>query len=756
MKKFTLLSMLMFIALINMSLQSYSQNEAVDFADIVTVMEKSTAAGNLPASIDDGGNTRGAAFNGEYVFVASRKEGDHVYYWDVNTPDAAPQELSMTDVSGGTFTINDVAAIGNHVFVSNMSFADGNFKIYHWAGVDAEPTVLIDYAAIPTRLGDAISVVGDPDVAATIYASGYGSQDVYVWQMVNGALVSATPEVITFADWGNVNFARLTASNVDDSYSLLSGPLGVAVVDDLNNISLNIEQAFFPAWPMYAQAFEYEGGRYLSFIHVNGDPAENMLYVLDISEGADLLAAMTALSAGTFADAVVHTADIGSVANLNASVSNEVVIDPAGNLWLMGFAAGNGFIVQKLGDNEMLVETLPFVENFEGDADSLSTWLPEGWLNIDADGDNDTWFWSYFEDETYMLSYSWREEIIDGEPTEVPLTPDNYLITPAISLPQVAENEKIEVQLSVTISASTPEYREERYEVLVSNTDTALTSFTMVYEETFEQTDENWVWQDKNIDISEYAGDVVYIAVRHHGSTFLDAMGIQSFAVNVVEDVAPEPLIYSISIPLAPGQVQYKYFATMGEPNWGLGEWTGDPNRVITVQSDTLITDVWAVQPQVDTVAVDSEDVEYIVTFTVDMTDAMVTTADTSFAFNPDVHQVYIAGSFGGDLEWNEPGSNPDLEMTIGDTGVVSVPELEVDNVQLKIFPNPASTQFTVTAQSRISELQVSDITGRTIKTVKADDLQLNLDTSGMNNGIYIISVYTQEGVTVSKLQIQR
>jgi len=292
--------------------------------------------------------------------------------------------------------------------------------------------------------------------------------------------------------------------------------------------------------------------------------------------------------------------------------------------------------------------------------------------------------------------------------------------------------------------------------VLVSNTDTALSSFTMVYEETFRQTDENWVWQDKKINISEYAGDVVYIAVRHYGTTFLDAMAIQSFEVNVVEDTAIEPLIYSISIPLAPGQVQYKYFTTMGEPDWGMGEWVGDPNRIITVQSDTTINDMWAVQPQLDTVSVDSEDVQYIVTFTVDMANAVVTLGDSTFAFNPDVHQVFIAGSFGGDLEWNEPGSNPDLEMTIGDTGVVSVPELEVDNVQLKIFPNPASSQFTVTAHTRINQVLVSDITGRTIKSVNADDLQLDFDTSGMNNGIYVISVYTEEGVTVSKLQIQR
>jgi hypothetical protein len=54
--------------------------------------------------------------------------------------------------------------------------------------------------------------------------------------------------------------------------------------------------------------------------------------------------------------------------------------------------------------------------------------------------------------------------------------------------------------------------------------------------------------------------------------------------------------IYSITLLLSPGDYQFKYFRVInGEASWDNGEWNGDPNREITV--DTLaatVDDVWA------------------------------------------------------------------------------------------------------------------------------------------------------------------
>ncbi len=122
---------------------------------------------------------------------------------------------------------------------------------------------------------------------------------------------------------------------------------------------------------------------------------------------------------------------------------------------------------------------------------------------------------------------------------------------------------------------------------------------------------------------------------------------VGNLSANIDHSGGAEPLVYSISISLAPGQVLYKYLVTAGIPTWDLGEWDGGDNRLITVLSDTTTNDTWAVQPQVDTVSIDAQDGEYVVTFTVDMAEAMVGAGDNAVAFNPAVHRLYIAGSFG-------------------------------------------------------------------------------------------------------------
>jgi len=49
-------------------------------------------------------------------------------------------------------------------------------------------------------------------------------------------------------------------------------------------------------------------------------------------------------------------------------------------------------------------------------------------------------------------------------------------------------------------------------------------------------------------------------------------------------------LIYSITLSVTEGDVEYKYFKNSG---WDGGEWAGDPNRKITVNNDTSVSDLW-------------------------------------------------------------------------------------------------------------------------------------------------------------------
>ncbi len=52
--------------------------------------------------------------------------------------------------------------------------------------------------------------------------------------------------------------------------------------------------------------------------------------------------------------------------------------------------------------------------------------------------------------------------------------------------------------------------------------------------------------------------------------------------------------IFTITLMLYAGDYQYKYFkVTDGTPSWDGGEWPGDPNRAITVDTTMDVNDVW-------------------------------------------------------------------------------------------------------------------------------------------------------------------
>ncbi len=155
-------------------------------------------------------------------------------------------------------------------------------------------------------------------------------------------------------------------------------------------------------------------------------------------------------------------------------------------LFLMAFCAKAQFLLQ---------------EGFE------SATLPTGWTIIDNDGDGFNWFptmsttenYSYHSGSGCITSASWDSD-------EGALTPDNWLITPAINLTSNAT-------LTFWVVGQDPDYAEENYSVYVatSNTVAAFTATTAVL--TGVSTD---TYTQKSVDLSAYTGQTVYIAFRHH------------------------------------------------------------------------------------------------------------------------------------------------------------------------------------------------------------------------------------------------
>jgi len=150
-------------------------------------------------------------------------------------------------------------------------------------------------------------------------------------------------------------------------------------------------------------------------------------------------------------------------------------------------------------------------ESFEG-----ASFPPMGWSLLDADEDGYNFrrrsteeYVSAHSGEWCAVSESWV-----GNNTQQGLTlqPDNYLITPAIPL-----YNGVEVFLTYFVAIQDDQYPVETYSIVVSTTSPMPQSFQTVFTETLAA--ENVEYQQRVIDLTEYAGQTIYIGFRHHNST---------------------------------------------------------------------------------------------------------------------------------------------------------------------------------------------------------------------------------------------
>lgn len=177
---------------------------------------------------------------------------------------------------------------------------------------------------------------------------------------------------------------------------------------------------------------------------------------------------------------------------------------------------------------------LPFYEDFEED-------LTPCWTNFDYDDDGLSWMWmddGYgHESDGYYISYSYDEEI------GMDVMPNDWLLTPQISIPQTGAH------LTWWVATYVNDWPENTYDVLISTTGTEDGNFTSIFSETL--TDETY--HQLTLDLSDYAGENIYIAFAHHTNTeetgdsygmVIDDIAIEEgVGVTSSEGVRP-PLIY--------------------------------------------------------------------------------------------------------------------------------------------------------------------------------------------------------------------
>ena len=145
--------------------------------------------------------------------------------------------------------------------------------------------------------------------------------------------------------------------------------------------------------------------------------------------------------------------------------------------------------------------------------------LPEGWTTIDADGDGYTWV--ECGEEGIFSAHSGLNCVTSASYDSyngVALTPDNWLVSPKLTL-----NGTVKAWLK----GQDASYAAENFAIYVSTTGTDVTDFTEVLAETTATS--NYV--QYAADLSSYAGQQGYIAIRHFNVTDMFYLNLDDFGV---------------------------------------------------------------------------------------------------------------------------------------------------------------------------------------------------------------------------------
>lgn len=156
--------------------------------------------------------------------------------------------------------------------------------------------------------------------------------------------------------------------------------------------------------------------------------------------------------------------------------------------------------------------------------ESFKSGIPATWTNIDKDGDGHKWEHTT-TDGGFAMSRSYLSA--DGSA----LTPENYLVSPAITVPASAQS----VTLSYDLSASAKNAYQEQYQILISEAPITEANCreAKVLKDWTELTDAHKYWSvvTTTTNLQGYAGKTFYIAFLHGNCTDMDRFLLKNVVV---------------------------------------------------------------------------------------------------------------------------------------------------------------------------------------------------------------------------------
>lgn len=268
------------------------------------------------------------------------------------------------------------------------------------------------------------------------------------------------------------------------------------------------------------------------------------------------------------------------------------------------------------------ITTYPYVQDFAS--------APNCWMTLDADGDGQTWI--LYQGAIQSASYN-----------STALFPDNWLISPQFAIPATGNYE-----VTWTATAQDQSWPAEHYGVYISttgNVDTA--DYTLIQEWTLATGLFNPV-----IDLSSYAGQNIYIALRHFNCTDQFRISIDDFTVREQAGANQVTINVGQNNP-AYGTVTGGGIYTIGDnvtvtatpaTGYNFSKWVDDANT--TLSTDNPYTFVAATDLSLTAIFLDNAGATY--TITVQVNDSTMGTATGSGTYTAGEQVTLVATPFAG------------------------------------------------------------------------------------------------------------
>lgn len=292
---------------------SASPTPGADFAK-AKVHDFTHMTNNRYADFDDE-LTRGGDFDGEYVLLANRTAPKLLKVSDLLADNAnSPILLSTEGIEGGVYSISAGRLSNGHIYLCNLTTGvggaedgQGNLKVYHYATPSSKPEVVLswdgkgltnadyDYAA---RLGDNISIWLDASGNGyAFFAKQEADNKIFRFTVKNFTEFSEPFEIELPSVANYYGMANLCGP---DQYLYTSAFSPMMWLMDHNGTILQevewgeIAEEMNPAHACDPRVITFNRSRYLVMTNARrfGWWAPEALYVFDISEGNDMVAAM--------------------------------------------------------------------------------------------------------------------------------------------------------------------------------------------------------------------------------------------------------------------------------------------------------------------------------------------------------------------------------------------------------------------------------------------------------------------------------